>query len=148
LVNYDEGSAVGYKWFEEKNSKPLFAFGFGLSYTTFAYSGLSVDSSAKTAHFTVKNTGKRAGTEIAEVYARPPKGFGEPFKRLVGWKRVTLAPGESQSLTVAIDTRVLQTFVEGSDGARDSWNLAQGDYEVLVGPSSDNTPLVDRLQIR
>jgi beta-glucosidase len=148
VVNYDEGSAVGYKWFEEKNRKPLFAFGVGLSYTTFAYSDLIVDSSTKTAHFTIKNTGKRAGTEIAEVYARPPKGSGEPFKRLAGWKRVTLAPGESQSLTVAIDTRVLQTFVEGSDGARDSWNLAQGDYEVLVGPSSDNTPLVDRLQVR
>jgi beta-glucosidase len=147
-VNYDEGSAVGYKWFEEKNRKPLFAFGFGLSYTTFAYSGLSVDSSTETAHFTVKNTGKRAGTEIAEVYARLPKGSGEPFKRLVGWKRVTLAPGESQSLTVAIDMRVLQTFVEGFDGARDFWNLAQGDYEVLVGPSSDSTPLTGNLQVR
>jgi beta-glucosidase len=64
VVNYDEGSAVGYKWFEEKNRKPLFAFGFGLSYTTFEYSGLSVDSSTKTAYFTVKNTGKRTGTEI------------------------------------------------------------------------------------
>jgi beta-glucosidase len=107
-----------------------------------------VDSSAKTAQFTVKNTGKRAGAEIAEVYARPPKGSGEPFKRLVGWKRVTLAPGESQSLTVAIDTRVLQTFVEGLDGAKDFWNLPQGEYEVFVGPSSDSTPLAGRLQVR
>ena len=147
-VNYDEGSAVGYKWFEEKNRKPLFAFGFGISYTTFAYSGLSVDSSTRIAHFTVKNTGKRSGTEIAEVYAKPQKGSGEPFKRLVGWKRVMLAPGESQSLTVAIDTRVLQTFVEGSAGARDFWNLAQADYEVLVGPSSDSTPLVGSLHVQ
>jgi hypothetical protein len=90
----------------------LFAFGFGLSYTTYAYSGLSVDSAAKTVRFTVKNTGKRAGTEIAEVYARLPKGTDEPYKRLAGWKRVTLAPGESQSITIAIDDRVLQTFDE------------------------------------
>lgn len=148
VVNYDEGSAAGYKWYEAKNKKPLFAFGFGLSYTTYAYTGLSVDSNTRTAHFTVKNTGKRAGTEVAEVYARTPKGSGESFKRLVGWKLVTLAPGESQSLTVAIDPRVLQTFVEGNDGAPDHWNLAQGDYEVLVGPSSDNTPLVASLQVR
>ena len=67
-----KAAAVGYKWYEEQHKKPLFAFGFGLSYTTYAYSGLSVDSSGKTAHFTVKNTGKRAGTEIAEVYARLP----------------------------------------------------------------------------
>lgn len=147
-VNYDEGSAAGYKWYEVKNKKPLFAFGFGLSYTTYAYSGLSVDSNTRTVRFTVENTGKRAGTEIAEVYARPPKGSGESFKRLVGWKRATLAPGESRSLTVAVDTRVLQTFVEGIDGAQDHWNLSRGDYEVLVGPSSDNTPLVGSLQVR
>ena len=60
-VHYDEGAAVGYKWFEEQHKKPLFAFGFGLSYTTYAYSGLSVDAGTKTAHFTVRNTGKRAG---------------------------------------------------------------------------------------
>jgi beta-glucosidase len=148
FVNYNEGSALGYKWYEEQNKKTLFAFGFGLSYTTYAYSGLSVDSNTRTAHFTVENTGKRAGTEIAEVYARTPKGSGEVFKRLVGWKRVTLAPGESQSLTVAIDPQVLQTFVEGIDGSQDHWNLAQGDYEVLVGTSSDNTPLVGSLQVR
>ena len=95
-VHYDEGAEVGYKWYEAQHKQPLFAFGFGLSYTTYAYSGLSVDSAAKTVRFTVKNTGKRAGTEIAEVYARLPKGTDESYKRLAGWKRVTLAPGESQ----------------------------------------------------
>src|SRR5271170_1736523 len=143
-VHYDEGPEVGYKWYEAQQKQPLFAFGFGLSYTSYTYSGLSVDSSAKTVRFTVKNTGRRTGTEIAEVYATLPKGVDESFKRLVGWKRVTLAPGESQIVTVAIDPRILQTF----DESRDAWNLAAGDYDVFVGPSSDSTPLTGSLQMR
>ncbi len=143
-VRYDEGPAVGYKWFELQHKQPLFAFGFGLSYTTYAYFGLTVDSAAKTARFTVKNTGKRPGTEIAQVYARLPKGSDEPYKRLVGWKRVSLAPGESQAVIVSIDPRALQSF----DEATDRWNSAPGDYEVLAGPSSDNTPLAGSLTVR
>jgi len=143
-VQYYEGAAVGYKWSELKHKQPLFAFGFGLSYTTYAYSGLTVDSVSKVAHFTVKNTGDRPGTEIAQVYARLPKGSDEPYKRLVGWKRVSLSPGESQTVTVSIDPRVLQTF----DEANDRWNSAPGDYEVLAGPSSDNTPLAGRLTLQ
>jgi beta-glucosidase len=143
-VHYDEGAAVGYKWFEEQHKKPLFAFGFGLSYTTYAYSGLTVDSSGKTAHFTVKNTGKRAGTEIAEVYARLPKGTGETYKRLVGWTRIALSPGESKTVSVPIDDRVLKTF----DEEKTAWNMTPGDYQVLVGGSSDSTPLTATLVIR
>jgi beta-glucosidase len=142
-VHYDEGAAVGYKWFEMQHKQPLFAFGFGLSYTTYAYSGLIVDSAEKTVHFTVKNTGKRPGTEIAEVYVRLPKGSDEPFKRLAGWARVNLAPGESKAVTVTIDPRVLQTF----DEANENWTLVPGDYQVLAGASSDNTPLTGNLQI-
>ena len=142
-VHYDEGPEVGYKWYEAQNKKPLFPFGFGLSYTTYAYSGLSVDSATKTARFTVKNTGKRAGTEIAEVYGRLPKGSDESFKRLVAWKRITLAPGESQNVTIAIDDRVLQTFDEG----KNAWNRPKGEYQVMVGGSSDDTPLVASLEV-
>ena len=147
-VHYDEGAQVGYKWYEAQKKQPLFPFGFGLSYTSYAYSGLTVDSEGKSVSFTIKNTGKRSGAEIAQVYARLPKGSDELFKRLVGWKRVTLAPGESRAVTVAIDTRVLHTFVSGSDNAKDSWHLAQGEYEVLVGPSSDSTPLTGSLSIQ
>jgi beta-glucosidase len=143
-VHYDEGPEVGYKWYEAQQKQPLFAFGYGLSYTSYTYTGLSVDSSAKTARFTVKNTGKRAGTEIAEVYATLPKGADESFKRLVGWKRVTLAPGESQTVLVAIDPRVLRTF----DESKNAWNSTAGDYGVFVGPSSDSTPLTGSLQVR
>src|ERR1700678_4219191 len=143
-VHYDEGPEVGYKWYEAQNKKALFPFGFGLSYTTYAYSGLSVDSTAKTARFTVKNTGKRTGTEIAQVYGRLPKGSDESFKRLVGWKRITLAPGESQTVTVAIDDRVLKTL----DEEKNAWNLPPGEYQVLAGSSSDNTPLTASLVVR
>jgi beta-glucosidase len=142
-VHYDEGPLVGYKWYETQKKQPLFAFGFGLSYTSYTYAGLSVDSTAKCVSFTVKNTGKRAGTEIAEVYARLPKGSDESYKRLVGWKRVSLSPGESQTVTVPIDTRVLQTFDEASN----RWNFAPGDYEVLVGPSFESTPLSASLTV-
>ena len=144
-VHYDEGAAVGYKWFEAEKKQPQFAFGFGLSYTTFAYSGLSVDSTTRTVRFTVKNSGKRAGTEIAEVYARLPQGADESlYKRLVGWKRVALAPGESQAITVVIDEQALQTF----DEEKNAWNLAPGDYAVLVGGASDNTPIAGSLAVR
>ena len=143
-VHYDEGGAVGYKWFEEQHKKPLFAFGFGLSYTTYAYSGLNIDSGAKTARFTVKNIGKMPGTEIAEVYARLPKGTDEPYRRLVGWMRVALAPGESKAVSVAIDDRALKTF----DEEKNVWSMSPGEYQVLVGGSSDNTPLTGTLAIR
>ncbi|HTW78119.1 MAG TPA: glycoside hydrolase family 3 C-terminal domain-containing protein [Terracidiphilus sp.] len=142
-VTYDEGPEVGYKWFEAQHKQPLFAFGFGLSYTTYAYSGLEVDSAEKTVRFTVTNTGHRAGTEIAEVYASLPQGSNEPWQRLVGWKRVELAPGESRSVSVTVDTRPLQTFNETNE----SWSLAPGAYQVVVGPSSDNTPLTASLAI-
>jgi beta-glucosidase len=143
-VHYDEGAEVGYKWYEAQNKQPLFAFGFGLSYTTYAYSDLSVDPATKTARFTVKNTGKRPGSEIAEVYVRLPEGAGESFKRLVGWKRVALAPGESETIAVEVDDRVLKVFDEESN----AWSMTTGEYQVLVGSSSDNTPPSASLVVR
>ena len=143
-VHYDEGPEVGYKWYEAQNKKPLFPFGFGLSYTTYAYSALSIDSSARKARFTVKNTGRRPGTEIAEVYARLPKGSDQGFKRLAGWQRISLAPGQSQTVEVVIDPRVLQTFDETSNG----WTLTPGEYAVSVGSASDDTPLSGTLRIQ
>jgi beta-glucosidase len=143
-VNYSEGAAVGYKWYEREHKQPLFAFGFGLSYTTFAYSDIEIDAATRTVRFAVKNTGSRQGTEIAEVYGRLPRGSDESFKRLAGWARVPLAPGETRTVAVPVDVRVLQTF----DEVRGGWNLAPGQYELLVGPSSDNTPLHAQLRIQ
>lgn len=142
-VRYDEGVRVGYKWYESEHKPTLFAFGFGLSYTTFAYSGLSVDEASQTVRFTVKNTGTCAGIETAEVYATLPAAAGENFKRLAGWKQIALAAGESQTVTVALDRRVLQIYDEG----KESWTLLPGSYGVLVGGSSDNTPLTGSLTV-
>ena len=91
------------------------------------------------------NTGKRAGAEIAEVYAKLPQGGEESsYKRLAGWKRISLAAGASENVTVPLDVRVLQTF----DEAQNNWNLASGEYAVFVGGSSQSTPLTASLVIR
>ena len=98
-VTYDEGLKVGYKWYDAENKPVLFPFGFGLSYTTYSYSGLKVTPGAAgtTVTFSVKNTGKRAGVEIAEVYAALPASAEEPPKRLVGWSRVALGPANQKT---------------------------------------------------
>jgi beta-glucosidase len=92
----------------------------------------------------VKNSGKRAGAEIAEVYARLPEAAGEPFKRLVGWQRVELAPGESKTVTVPINPQVISVFEEQTN----SWSLLPGAYKIVAGPSSSETPLNATLQIQ
>ena len=143
-VHYDEGAAVGYRWYDLKHRQPLFAFGFGLSYTSYAYSDLRIDAATRSASFAVRNTGARAGTEIAEVYARPPRGSDEPYMRLIGWTRVALAPGEMKTVSVPVDIRMLQSF----DEQHNRWTLRRGDYELLVGPSSDSTPLHGTLPLR
>jgi beta-glucosidase len=134
-VDYSEGLKVGYKWFDAEKKEPLFAFGHGLSYTTYAYSGLKAGIDSVT--FTVRNTGKRAGAEIAQVYAGLPSSAQEPPKRLVAWERIPLAPGESKTVTLPIDPKFLSIFNEEKDG----WELLAGDYQIFVGGSSRSTPL-------
>jgi beta-glucosidase len=137
-ISYDDGLKVGYKWYDAEKKAVLFPFGFGLSYTTFAYSGLAVKAGAGlSVSFTVKNTGKRAGTEIAQVYTGFPDAAGEPPKRLIGWTRVDLAPGEQKTVTVAVDHDQLTVYDEASD----SWKLVPGNYNVQVGGSSRDLPL-------
>ncbi|MDE1156288.1 MAG: glycoside hydrolase family 3 C-terminal domain-containing protein [Acidobacteriaceae bacterium] len=138
-VTYDEGAEVGYKWYEAKQKPVLFPFGFGLSYTTYSYSALSLSSHGKTqnASFTITNKGQRSGTEIAQVYVSLPSSAGEPFKRLAGWQRVELKPGESKTITVSLDPRVMQVF----DEAANHWKTLSGSYRVFAGSSSATTPL-------
>lgn len=143
-VTYDEGVKVGYKWYEAEHKPVLFPFGFGLSYTTYSYEGLKVDNHQRTVTFTVKNTGQRAGAEIAQVYATLPDGAGEPFKRLVGWSRVELAPGEAKQVSVSIDPQMLSIF----DEAKNGWTLLPGSYAIAVGPSSAESALKDTLQVK
>ena len=142
---YDEKLQVGYRWYDAQKKPVLFAFGHGLSYTTYAYSGLSVKGSdSLSVSFTVQNTGKRAGTEIAQVYAALPASAGEPPKRLIGWARVELAAGESKTVTLPIEQDRLTIYDEASD----SWKLVPGAYNVLVGGSSENLPLTQSVNVK
>jgi beta-glucosidase len=138
-IPYTEGLQVGYKWFDAQNKAPLFPFGHGLSYTAFAYSGLKTAASGKnvTVTFSVKNTGKRPGTEIAQVYVGLPAATDEPPKRLVAWDGIPLAAGETKTVSLAIDPFHLSIF----NVDRDSWEVVPGEYKVMVGGSSRNTPL-------
>ena len=142
-LSYTEGAKVGYKWFEAENKQPLFPFGFGLSYTTYTYSNLTVDDSKRCAHFTVRNTGNREGTEIAEVYVALPSAAKENYKRLAAWQRVKLAPGESKDVTLPLHPLSLTVF----DTGKNDWQLLPGDYSVTAGPSSSDTPLKATLHI-
>jgi len=144
-VHYDEGLKVGYKWYDAENKPVLFPFGYGLSYTTFTYSGLKVTAGNETTvSFTVKNTGSRAGEEIAEVYAALPASVGEPPKRLVAWDKVHLNAGESKEVSVPVRTLYLSVYDEGSD----SWKLVPGSYSFMVGGSSQNLPLVEKVNLK
>jgi beta-glucosidase len=137
-VTYDEGVKVGYKWYDAEKKAVLFPFGFGLSYTTYKYSGLQVTPGEKVkVTFTLANTGSREGSEIAEVYAALPPAAEEPPKRLVGFTKVKLNPGEKKPVTIEIDPRYLSIF----DEAKDNWSLVPGDYTIMVGGSSQDLPL-------
>lgn len=137
-VTYDEGVKVGYKWYDAENKAVLFPFGYGLSYTTYSYSNLRVAAGKNPrVTFTVTNIGKRAGAEVAEVYASLPAAAAEPPKRLVGWSKVPLKPGESKEVTVDVDGKYLSIF----DVRQHGWQLVPGEYHFMVGGSSQNLPL-------
>jgi beta-glucosidase len=143
-LTYSEGAEVGYKWFEAKKCEPLFPFGFGLSYTSYAYSGLTVDDAQRTVHFTVRNTGAREGTEIAQVYVALPAEAKESYKRLVAWQRVKLAAGESKDVTLTINPLYISVF----DTKKDGWQLLPGEYTVMAGASSNDIALRGALHVQ
>jgi beta-glucosidase len=135
VLDMHEGAQVGYKWFATNKHKPLFPFGFGLSYTQFAYDGLSVQGGdTVTATFTLKNTGTRAGAETAQLYATVTGADGIASPRLIGWSKVALNPGEQKSVTVQADPRLLAAF----DGASKQWRIKGGTYRVQLGKSSQD----------
>ena len=144
-VTYDEGLLVGYKWYDAKHKPVLFPFGYGLSYTTYSYSGMTVNAGdSTTVTFTVKNTGNRAGAEIAEVYAALPASADEPPKRLVGWSKVQLNPGESKQVAVTVPQLYLSVYNE----QQDVWKLVPGNYSFMVGGSSQDTPLTQKVSMQ
>ena len=144
-VTYDEGVKVGYKWYDAEKKPVLFPFGFGLSYTSYKYSGLQVTPGQTVkVTFTLANTGARAGAEIAEVYASLPAAAQEPPKRLVGFSKVKLDAREKKTVTVEIDPKYLSIF----DEAKDGWTLVPGDYTIMVGGSSQDLPLKATISLK
>jgi len=142
---YDEGLKVGYKWYDAENKEVLFPFGFGLSYTTYEYSNLKVTPGKNVlVSFTLANTGSQAGAEIAQVYASLPAGSGEPPKRLVGWSKVKLNPGEKKTVVVEVEPFYLSIFNVDQNG----WQMLPGDYTVMVGPSSRTLPLKESVSLK
>ena len=134
-VDYNiEGAAVGYKWFDRKRFEPLFPFGHGLSYSRFELSSLGADvgDTQLSVRFAVKNTGDRAGAYVAQVYVSPTGGPAatswEAPKRLCGFKKVSLKPGESTDVSLAIEPRTLAVY----DDAGKSWVIEDGDYDVSL----------------
>jgi beta-glucosidase len=137
-VTYDEGVKVGYKWYDAEKKPVLFPFGFGLSYTAYSYSNLKFTPGKNPkVTFTVKNTGKRDGAEVAEVYAALPSAASEPPKRLVGFSKVPLKAGESKEVTVEVNPKYLSIF----NVERNGWQLVPGEYNFMVGGSSQDLPL-------
>jgi beta-glucosidase len=143
-VHYDEGLKVGYKWYDAENKPVLFPFGYGLSYTTYQYSDLKVtEGKEPTVRFTVKNAGARAGVEVAEVYVALPASAGEPPKRLAGFSKVQLNPGESKEVSLTINPRELSIYDESTD----AWKQLPGRYTFMVGGSSKDLPLHQELNL-
>ncbi len=143
-VHYDEGLKVGYKWYDAENKEVLFPFGFGLSYTTFSYSDLHAEpGQTPKVTFTIKNTGKRAGAEVAEVYAMLPASADEPPKRLVGFEKVMLEPGQNRKVSIDIDPLYLSVYDETSGKMK----VVGGTYTLAVGGSSQSLPLKKQLEM-
>jgi beta-glucosidase len=143
-VNYADGIFVGYRYYDRSKVKPLFPFGFGLSYTTFSFSNLNVTPSVAspsgpiTVSFGVRNTGRRAGAEVAQVYVGDPSaGVPRPVKELKGFERVFLNPGETKRVSVTLNRRSLAYWDEKTS----SWKVDPGRFVIYAGDSSENVPL-------
>lgn len=149
-VEYKEGIFVGYRYYDKKEVEPLFPFGYGLSYTNFEYSNLSVDkkemkdTDTVSVHVTVKNTGDRAGKEIVQLYIQDVESrVIRPEKELKGFEKVALQPGEEKTVTFTLDKRSFAYYnVELKD-----WHIETGDFRILVGKSSRDIVLSETIHV-
>lgn len=148
-VHYSEGLNVGYRGYAASNTEPLFPFGFGLSYTQFSFANAKVTqqpgSANATVSFTVSNSGQRDGAEVAQLYLGFPQiaEGNEPPIQLKGFRKVELKAGESKSVELRLDARAFSYWSEKSH----AWQVAPGEFQILVGDSSANTPLKSSVTI-
>jgi len=146
---YTEGLLVGYRWFDTKQIEPQFPFGFGLSYTTFQYSNLKLVQSGTsgqvvTAQFDIKNSGSRAGAEVAELYVHQDKpALQRPDKELKGFQKIFLQPGETQTVSIPLDNSAFAYY----NPDRKSWIAEKGGFRILVGGSSRDLPLKEEFTL-
>jgi beta-glucosidase len=153
-VTYKEGLAIGYRWYDAKGVAPAFPFGHGLSYTSFSLSRLEVTprvsdgSQPIKVRFFVQNIGSRYGAEVPQVYLGLPSSVGEPPKRLVGFEKVRLNPGEKKRIEIWIDPKASNHPLGYWDSAAQDWAIADGHYSVSVGTSSRNELLSDTVTVR
>ncbi|MGG3837842.1 glycoside hydrolase family 3 C-terminal domain-containing protein [Paenibacillus thiaminolyticus] len=149
-VFYGEGIFVGYRYYEAKKETPLFPFGHGLSYTTFAYEQIRIDKSSMkdtdtaTVTVTVRNTGSRAGKEVVQLYVKHAgSSVVRPVKELKGFAKISLEPGEAAEVSFTLDKR---SFAYFNTDIHD-WFAESGTYDILVGPSSADTPLTAPIDV-
>jgi beta-glucosidase len=149
-IKYDDKLMVGYRYWTTTGKHPLFPFGFGLSYTTFGFANLQAPATAAsgstvTVSFDVTNTGSVAGAEVAQLYVSDPSSIApRPERELKGFQKVRLAPGETKHVSLDLDARAFSYWSETTHG----WKIDPGKFVVLVGNSSQNTPLHADLTIQ
>jgi beta-glucosidase len=149
-VEYAEGIYVGYRGFDERGIEPLFPFGFGMSYTTFGYGGLTLSASAVRpggtleARVQVENTGNRAGAEVVQLYLRDvASSLDRPDKELKGFARVELQPGQSETVRFTLAEDAMSFF----DPGKDDWVAEAGEFEVLIGASARDIRLKEKFRL-
>ena len=139
-----EGADVGYKWFEKQNQAPLFSFGFGLSYSTFAITNLrATNNDPLILSADVTNTGTVDGMETVQFYAAPPEEDGQGIRRLIGFSKVNLKPGETRAVAVTPDPRLLSYF----DAIDHVWRIPQGTQVITVGDSSASSSATTAVEL-
>lgn len=147
LAQYSEGIFVGYRYYDRVGQQPLFPFGFGLSYTSFALSHLKVTAGPAGSHratVSLRNTGRRAGAEVVQAYLGFPISAGEPPRQLKAFARVFLNPGQSRTVRLDLDRSGFEFF----DASRKVWTVTAGRYRLYVGISSRDLPLTSQITVR
>jgi beta-glucosidase len=152
-ISWSEGLQIGYRWYLANNVKPLFPFGFGLSYSSFTYSDLQVRqpqgrSGVVRVSFRVRNTGHADGAEIPQLYVTLPAVAGEPSQRLAGFQRINLKAGQSRTVRLVIDPLSTERPLSYWDTNTHGWLTPSGKFQVLVGRSVTDTPLTGSFRIR